>query len=319
MEIHGGFIEAKSNFRGLSWTFSPKYAWKHWLASHAITGTAWRNRAAAWGALSLFQRCAPYSMKIGLRKMHERGLTEARTTSVSVPYACRQSGPEAGRNKFFSGSDGGLGKGIWTSPGLLVYVSTCHSQVSPQVQRWPLWILCEYSKLQPAWCAPPLLLYSTQHLVHWPQQLAEGIPLSYEDIIMDHGWPVPGADLARAAWEGVSFKTDSMAKKVELCGDRMRIIWHTDWAGAVKVVLLIDIQPSSAARLSEFSPYFEPPFQVSSRLHSRLCGDQRDASLQLSLDHRRDNNVVVFELTLCEAIDRFRSIATWVHSNLIFW
>ena len=24
-------------------------------------------------------------------------------------------------------------------------------------------------------------------------------------------------------------------------------------------------------------------------------------------------------LTLCEAIDRFRSIATWVHSNLIFW
>ena len=24
-------------------------------------------------------------------------------------------------------------------------------------------------------------------------------------------------------------------------------------------------------------------------------------------------------LTLCEAIDRFRSIATQVHSNLIFW
>ena len=24
-------------------------------------------------------------------------------------------------------------------------------------------------------------------------------------------------------------------------------------------------------------------------------------------------------LTLCEAIDRFRSIPTWVHSNLIFW
>ena len=24
-------------------------------------------------------------------------------------------------------------------------------------------------------------------------------------------------------------------------------------------------------------------------------------------------------LTLCEAINRFRSIATWVHSNLIFW
>ena len=60
----------------------------------------------------------------------------------------------------------------------------------------------------------------------------------------------------------------------------MRIICLTDWAGAVKVVLLI--QPSSAARLSEFSPYSKPPFQVNSRLHSRLCGDQRAASLQSS-------------------------------------
>ena len=74
-----------------------------------------------------------------------------------------------------------------------------------------------------------------------------------------------------------------MAKKVELGGDRMRIICHTDWAGAVKVVLVIQLL--SAARLSEFSPYSEPPFQVSSRLHSRLCGDQRDASLQSSPRH----------------------------------
>ena len=50
------------------------------------------------------------------------------------------------------------------------------------------------------------------------------------------------------------------------------------WASAVKMVLLI--QPSSAA--AEFSPYSEPPFQVSSRLRSTLCGDQCDASLQSS-------------------------------------
>ena len=34
--------------------------------------------------------------------------------------------------------------------------------------------------------------------------------------------------------------------------------------------------------LGELSAYSEPPFQISSRLHSRLCGDQRDASLQSS-------------------------------------
>ena len=39
-------------------------------------------------------------------------------TSVSVTYACRQSGLEAGRKQVFSGSDGGLGKGIWTGQGL---------------------------------------------------------------------------------------------------------------------------------------------------------------------------------------------------------
>ena len=71
-------------------------------------------------------------MKIGLRKMHEGGLAEARTTSVSVPYACRQSGPEAGRKQVFSGSGGGLGKGIIKSR---VICECCHSQVSPQVQR----------------------------------------------------------------------------------------------------------------------------------------------------------------------------------------
>ena len=43
----------------------------------------------------------------------------ARITSVSVPYACRQSGLEAGRKQVFSGSDGGLGKGIWTGPGYM--------------------------------------------------------------------------------------------------------------------------------------------------------------------------------------------------------
>ena len=82
-----------------------------------------------------------------------------------------------------------------------------------------------------------------------------------------------------------------MAKKVELGGDRMRIICHTDWAGAVKVVLLI--QPSSSARLSEFSPY------TPSCLFRSAAGciqDYVETSVMLHYNHRRDNNVV-FELT----------------------
>ena len=110
----------------------------------------------------------------------------ARTTSVSVSCACRQSGPEAKRKQVFSGSDGGLSTGVWT--GRFTGFSTTSSALT-------LWILSEHAKPQPACCALPLLLYSTQHLHPFTglndQQLLT-FPFLNEDIIMD-GWPVPGA------------------------------------------------------------------------------------------------------------------------------
>ena len=61
-------------------------------------------------------------------------------------------------------------------------------------------------------------------------------------------------------------------------GDRMRIICHigqVQWRWFFSSSLLLPL-------LGEFSPYSEPPFKVRSAAgwHSRLCGDQRDASLQ---------------------------------------
>ena len=47
-----------------------------------------------------------------------------------------------------------------------------------------------------------------------------------------------------AGAEGVSFKTDNMAKKVKSGGERMRNPPH--WAGAVKIVLLIQLSSAAA-------------------------------------------------------------------------
>ena len=76
-------------------------------------------------------------------------------------YACRQSGPEAGRKQVF-----------WE-----VTVAWAKAYGQARVIMWvmpftgfstnsalTLLILCEHSKPQPTWCTLPLLLYSTQHL-----------------------------------------------------------------------------------------------------------------------------------------------------------
>ena len=148
-----------------------------------------------------------------------------------------------------------------------------------------LWILSKHSKPQPVWCALPLLHYSTQHLHPFTclNLQLRAFPFLNEDIIM-HG-PIMSRELpayfARA--EGVSFKADRMAdlttKKVESGGDRMRIICYI---GQVQWIWFFLSSLLSLRLLSEFSPWLTPavpPFQVSSGLHSRLCGDQRDASL----------------------------------------
>ena len=70
------------------------------------------------------------------------------------------------------------------------------------------------------------------------------------------------AYLALACAKGVSFEADSMAVLPDLAAKNL-----LHWAGAVKMVLLV--HSSSLRLLSEFSPYSEPSFQISSRLHSR--------------------------------------------------
>ena len=73
---------------------------------------------------------------------------------------------------------------------------------------------------------------------------------------------------------------DLAAKKVDCMvhGDRMRIISHigqVQWRWFFSSSLLLRL-------LGKFPPNSKPPFQVSSSLHSRLWGDQRDDSLQSS-------------------------------------
>ena len=204
----------------------------------------------------------------------------ARAASVSVPYACRQSGPEASEKASLFGKWRWLGHAeeyghMWC---MCVMPFTGFSTSSTLT----LWILSKHSKPQPVWCALPLLHYSTQHLhpftCHNLQLRA--FPFLNEDIIMDGLSRELPAYFART--EGVSFKADRMAdlaaKKVESGGDRMRKICNIGpgqwiWFFLSSLVLRL---------LSEFSPRLTPavpPFQVSSRLHSLLCGDQRDASL----------------------------------------
>ena len=80
----------KATFEACPGLFSPK----HRLASRE--GVARRNRAAAWGALTHFQRCQRYSMKIVLLKMHER-----RSPQSACPMHAGNLVLKRGENKFF--------------------------------------------------------------------------------------------------------------------------------------------------------------------------------------------------------------------------
>ena len=156
----------KSNFRGLSWTFGPKYE-----NSGSRLAKEWHVEIAppceAHRATSKDVRATVHSSEsnMGLRKMHERGQTQ----SACLAAACRQSrsGLEAGRKQVFSGSDGGLGRGIWTGLWWVMPFTDAFTGFSTS-SALTLWnhvgLLSEHSKPLPAWCALPLLLYSTQQL-----------------------------------------------------------------------------------------------------------------------------------------------------------
>ena len=61
----------------------------------------------------------------------------ARAASVSVPYACRQSGPEASEKASLFGNDGDLVMRMQRNMDICGVCAWCHSLVSSQVQRWP--------------------------------------------------------------------------------------------------------------------------------------------------------------------------------------
>ena len=152
---------------------------------------------------------------MGLRKMHKRGPPQSACPAHAGNLVLKRE-----ENKFF-------GKLRWLE----------HRRKDRAIHWFffnkfratlTLWILSEHSKPQPAWCALPLLLYSTQHLHPFTGRNNCG----HSPFLMrTSSWMAcarscqPMAYLARA--EGVSFKADGMedlaSKKVELGRNRKRI------------------------------------------------------------------------------------------------
>ena len=176
LRLKATFEAWKSNFRGLSWTFWPKYEnmgsrlGKEW---HVETAPPCEEHRAT----SKDVRATVHEKQHGTAEN-----ARARTTSVSVSCACRLRIWSWSGKKRFSGSDGGLSRGVWTGP--LTGFSTSSTLT--------LWILSEHSKPQPASCALPLLLYLTQHLHPFTGRNSCGHSLSRVGE-HHHGWPVPGA------------------------------------------------------------------------------------------------------------------------------
>ena len=184
----------------------------------------------------------------GLRKMHERGAPQAACPTHEGILVLGETGR---KQVFFSWSDGGLGIGTDMDWVISVMPFTGFSTSSTLT----LWILSEHSKPQPAWCALPLILYSTQHLhLFICRNSCEHSPF----VMRLLSWMVCARSCqptlrGRVVQEGVSFKADSMAdlaaKKVEWWRQNEDNLPH--WVGAVKMVLLL--QPTSAAAERVFS------------------------------------------------------------------
>ena len=102
---------------------------------------------------------------IGLRNMHDWG---APRPDELASNACRQSGPDRDKTRFFSGSEVTV---AWTEA--YGQCAWCHSLVSPQVQNWPCW----YSPSDRAFkaAARRVMCPATAPLLN---PTAAGIPLS---------------------------------------------------------------------------------------------------------------------------------------------
>ena len=185
-----------------------------------------------WKACRRVRRTEPLPKMYALQYTPPKATCRGKCTSENhliqrVYCARRQSGLEAGRKQVFSGSDGGLGGGIWTCMG---YVSDAThwflhkvnvDQVVDTLRAFKTAACLKYP-------ARAMLLYLTQHLHPFTgRNSCRHSPF----LMRTPSWMAcarscqPMAYLARA--EGVSFKADSMAdltaKKVESGGDRKRI------------------------------------------------------------------------------------------------
>ena len=229
LNFHGGFIEAKSNFWGLYWTFSPtehenigSRLAKGWHAEVALPREAHRATSKDVRA----------NVSDTLRQKQHRTVENARLRSISLSQrALTHAGNPVliGRKQVLLGelSDSGLDRVIWT--GLSAW---CHSLVSPQVQNWPCWyspsiqsrspldVPCHCSFTQPNSCGHSPFLMETSS---WMARLCQELPACF----------------ARA--EGVSFEAQWQHGR---SGCQKSTSWWKQnednlphWAGAVKMVL----------------------------------------------------------------------------------
>ena len=216
---------------------------KGWHAETAPTGEA--HRATSNDVLA--------TVHSSTKQLRTAENAWARAASVSVPYACWQSGPQASekaslfrkwrRRLVMQRNRDKCGVCAW-----------CHSLVSPRVQRWPCGYCPSIQSRSHLMCpATAPLLNPTAASFHLPQQL-RAFPFLNEDIIMD------GLSRELPAYRDCSCGRcfiQSWQNGISGCQES-RVRWRQNednlphWAGAVNVVLLI--QPFLWL-LSEFSPY----------------------------------------------------------------
>ena len=229
----------KATFEACPGLFSPK----HRLVSRE--GVAWRNRAAAWGALCHFQRCQRYSMKIGLRKMHERGSPQS-----ACPMHAGNLVLKRGENKVFREVTVAWAKAYGQARGYMrVMPFTGFSTTSTLT---PVDTLRAFEAAALLVChATAPLLNRTPAFVHWLQELR-----AFPFLIWGHhhgSWMV----CARNYQPTVRVQPEKVFQSKLTAWQESRVGWRQNssnlphWASAVKMVLLI--QPSSAAAEWAFS------------------------------------------------------------------
>ena len=251
LTYHGGLIEAESNFRGLSWTFSPKYEdigsriTKGWHAETAPAGEV--HQATSNDVLATVHSSTKATSDCG--ECMGEGRLSQRALRMQAIWSWSLGESKSFREVTMA----------WSCRGIYIYMDICgvcawcHSLVSPQVQRWPCGyrpsiqsrspfdVPCHCSITQPNTCIHSLAsIYSCGHSPF---------------LMRTSSWMVWTGAASLLCSCGRCF-IQSWQNGRSGC-EESRIRWRQDednlphWAGAVNMVLLI--QPSSAAAEWAFS------------------------------------------------------------------